>query len=368
VPSPLLEVWPALGGRFDAVSLGNFPTPVERLGALETEGGAPLYVKRDDLSADVYGGNKVRTLEVLFARARAAGAREIIATGAFGSNHAVATVLHARRAGLDPGAVLFPQPPSFAALENLRVTLARSERLFVLPHWSLLPFGMWQARSADRSVMLPGGATPEGALGYVAAALELAGQVARGELPAPERVYIGIGSTCTSAGLLVGLAHAARLGLGFRAAPVLVAVRVTPWPVTSRFRILGLAVRASALLARLAGDPTLALSRSDLTGSLVLDGARLGPGYGEPSDSGLEALALFRKHGLFELDTTYSSKAAAGFLAGARAAATGPQLFWSTKSTRPLPSIDSAELAGAPGIARRWIARAESRGLARRLT
>jgi len=368
MPSPLLEVWPALRGRFDPISLGNFPTPVERLHALEAEvGGAPLYVKRDDLSAEAYGGNKVRTLEVLFARARATGAREIIATGAFGSNHAVATALHARRAGLSPGAVLFPQPPSFAALENFRVTLARSERLFVMPHWSLLPLGMWRAHGEGRSVMLPGGATPEGALGYVAAALELAEQVARGELPAPARIYVGIGSTCTTAGLLVGFTHAARLGLGFRKAPVVVAVRVTPWPVTGRFRILGLAVRASALLARLTGEPSLALTRSDLTRQLALDGARLGPGYGKPSGPGLEALALFRKHGLFELDTTYSSKAAAGFVAGARASAEGPALFWSTKSTLPLPTIDPAELANVPGVARRWIANAESHGFGHRV-
>ena len=366
--TPLAAVWPKLGARLDHVSLGSFPTPVERLSALEPEaGGAPLYVKRDDLSAEEYGGNKVRTLEVLFGRARAAGAREIIATGAFGSNHAVATVLHARRAGLAPGAVLFPQPPSFAALENLRVTLGRAERLVALPHWSLLPFGMWQASGERRSVMLPGGATPLGALGYVAAAFELAEQVTRGVLPAPRRVYIGIGSTCTTAGLLVGFAHAARLGLGFREAPELVAVRVTPWPVTSRFRILGLAVRASALLAELAAEPTLLLSRSELSPHLALDGSALGAGYGKPSEPGLAALASFRKHALFELDTTYSSKAAAGFLAGARRAPNDVALFWSTKSTRPLPNIEPAELAGAPAVARRWIASAQSRGFDRRV-
>jgi len=365
--SPLVTVWPQLGERFDPVSLGNFPTPIERLELLEPEvGGAPLYVKRDDLSAEAYGGNKVRTLEVLFARARALGAREIIATGAFGSNHAVATVLHARRAGLVPGAVLFPQPPSFAALENLRVTLARAERLFVMPHWSLLPLGMWRAWGAGRSVMVPGGATPEGALGYIAAALEVGEQVARGEMPAPERIYIGIGSSCTTAGLLVGFTLAARLGIGFRQAPVVVAVRVTPWPVTSRFRVLGLATRASSLLAELAGEPTLALTRRELTAGLAIDGAELGPGYGEPSGPGLAALSLFRKHGLFELDTTYSSKAAAGFLAGARQAQ-GPSLFWSTKSTRPLPVIEPAELAQAPGVARRWIAHAESHGYGERV-
>ncbi len=299
--SALAAFWPALGERIAHVSLGSFPTPVERLSVLERElGSAPLYVKRDDRSAEAYGGNKVRTLEVLFGRARALGAREIIATGAFGSNHAVATVLHARTAGLAPGAVLFPQPPSFAALENLRVTLAHAERLIVVPHWSLLPLGIGRALGKGRCLMLPGGATPEGALGYVAAAFELAEQVARGELVAPRRIFVGVGSTCTTAGLIVGFAHAKRLGIGFRDVPTVVAVRVTPWPITSRYRIVGLARRTSELLARLAGDPSLALSRRALATGLAIDGARLGPGYGEranpawPHSSSFERTASSR--------------------------------------------------------------------------
>jgi 1-aminocyclopropane-1-carboxylate deaminase/D-cysteine desulfhydrase-like pyridoxal-dependent ACC family enzyme len=357
----LFSTWPALKERLDAVALGNFPSPVERLGALERELGAgPLFVKRDDVSGDVYGGNKVRTLEVLFGRARAEGAREIIATGAFGSNHAVATVLHAPRAGLRPGAVVFPQPHSRAAAENLRVTLARAERVVALPHWSLVPFGMWRAAGAARVVMAPGGATPWGALGYVGAALELAAQVEHGELPAPRRIYVGVGSTCTTAGLVVGFAHAARLGLGFRTRPEVVAVRVTPWPVTSRFRIASLAQRTSELLSRLVDDASLALSTSELGRGFSVDGAELGPGYGEPSQSGLAAIELFRRLGLFALDTTYSGKAAAGFLAGARRERESPLLFWSTKSTRSLPEIADSELAKAPSVALRWLERAAS--------
>jgi D-cysteine desulfhydrase len=328
--------------------------------ALERElGAAPLYLKRDDLSSPIYGGNKVRTLEVLFGAARAAGARTIVATGAFGSNHAVATVLHAARAGLEPGAILFPQPASWAALENLRVSLARARFLSVLRHWSLLPFAIWQTRGPERSVMLPGGATPDGALGYVAAALELAEQVASGVLAPPACVAVGIGSTCTTAGLLVGFAHAARLGVGFRVPPRVLAVRVTPWPVTSRFRILNLAVRTSRRLSELAGDAGLRLERSELSRLLELDGGQLGPGYGRPSTSGLAAIELFRKHRLFELDTTYSGKAFAGFAKLATRLREAPLVWWSTKSTAPLPRIDPSELDTAPKTARRWLAAAE---------
>ena len=95
------------------VRLGQWPTPVAPIA-----GHPDLWVKREDLTASAYGGNKVRTLEAMFGRARAAGATRIWATGAFGSNHVVATVVHARAVGLEAGALLFPQPPGEPAYAN----------------------------------------------------------------------------------------------------------------------------------------------------------------------------------------------------------------------------------------------------------
>lgn len=357
--APLFSVWPELRGRLEPVPLGELPTRVERFERLERAlGTAPLYVKRDDLSSPIYGGNKVRTLEVLFGLARARGFRSVTAVGAFGSNHAVATALHAPRVGLEPRAILFPQPASWAALENLRVTAARTETLDVLPHWSFVPFAMWRAARAGSFVMPPGGATPQGALGYVAAALELSLQVQRGELEPPRQIRVGVGSTCTTAGLLLGFSQAARLGIGFSDPPRLVAVRVTPWPITSRFRILGLAARTSRLLAELCGNPKLVRGERELAQNLEIDAHELGAGYGVPTARGREAIELFRETAGFGLDTTYSAKAAASVVRAATGA-TGPILFWSTKSSVALPAIADSELGGsAPGIVR-WIRNAE---------
>jgi D-cysteine desulfhydrase len=362
---PIFDAWPRLKGRVPWVELGDWPTPVESLAPVMAAIGArtEAFIKRDDVSSPVYGGNKVRTLEVLFAQAKAEGATHIYSTGAFGSNHAAATVLHAPRAGLVPGVVLFPQPASAAALENIRVIAARSRHNRALLHWSGLPFGMAAARRAHRNeerafVMVPGGATPHGALGYVSAALELAHQVRRGELPAPERIVIGVGSTCTSAGLLVGLHHAARLGIGFAGRPPqLVSVRVTPWPITSPIRIARLAAETSDLLAELASDRSLAIPYRELRERLTVDGRFLGWGYGRPTKSGREAIELFRARADMALDTTYSAKSAAALLAGARAGGTGPVLYWSTKSTVPLPDVHDGELEGAPPGMRRFIER-----------
>lgn len=360
----LFASWPELRERVPWVPLGELPTPIEPLEELAAalgRPGAPLFVKRDDVSSPVYGGNKVRTLEALFGRAKAEGATRIYSTGAFGSNHALATVLHAPRAGLEPGVILFPQPRSDCAVENLCAMLAARPVVRALPHWSFLPLGMAMTARAERragrcaSIMVPGGATPEGALGYVSAALELARQVEQGALPAPRTVLVGVGSTCTSAGLLVGL-HAARvLGLGWREPPRLVSVRVTPWPVTSALRILSLARRVASLLAELTGEPSLRFERRALASRFEVDGSQLGRGYGHATPAGLEAIALLRETAGLDVDTTYGAKSAAAAIARVRAGLDGPLVYWATKSTMPLPDASDADLSWAPRVMTRWI-------------
>ncbi len=349
--------------------LGAFPTPVQSLApvvrALGVEGEA--YVKRDDLSSDIYGGNKVRTLEVLFADALAQGATHIVSTGAFGTNHGAATVLHAPRVGLSPGLLIFPQPPSPTALLNYDVLTHADAEISTMAHWITLPFRMSALRVRERLrkrntyVMVPGGATPLGALGYVNAALELAHQVDAGECPAPGAIILAVGSTCTSAGLLLGTHIAARMGLGWTKPPRIIAVRVTPWPVTSPVMITRLAVHASELLERLTGE--YAFGYAELRQGLEVDAHELGRGYGFATSAGTEAIDLFGAIDTprpLTLDTTYSGKAAASLIRRLRKRSpepAGPAIFWSTKSTAPLPAITgNAELNW---IGRRWRQRAQ---------
>ena len=351
---PLFEFAPTL--RVPVAPLGEWPTPLTPALALESalRSRAALYIKRDDLSSPIYGGNKVRCLEFLFGEALESEATHIEATGAFGTNHGVATALHAPRVGLEAGATIYPQPKSRAAADNLRVLGAACES-FAAPHWSSLPFAV-AARHAQlwmrgQSVywMVPGGATPRGALAYVSAAIELALQVESGEMPPPHKIFVGAGSTCTAAGLLCGLTLATRRGLLPRA-PQLVAVRVTPWPVTSKRRIVDLAYRAGVELAART-DADWRCSRRELGARLTVNGSELGPGYGESTRAGREAMDLFRRHEGIELDTTYSAKVAAAFLKCSRVEE-GPILFWSTKSTAPLPSPSDGRLSP---LARRWL-------------
>lgn len=367
---PLFELVPPIASRVARVALGNFPTPVEPLESVSRElaaSASEAWVKRDDISSPIYGGNKVRTLELLLGEARALGCSRVLATGALGSNHALACALHAPQVGLAPGALLFPQPISRAAFLNLRALVDTGASLHAIPHWSALPFGMaWHrlAHAGERPyVMPPGGATPLGALGYVSAGLELARQIAAHDLPLPRKVIVGVGSTCTSAGLLVGLALAGHFRLGFEPGtrPRLTSVRVSPWPVTSRLRILRLATRTARLVHELSGATLPLFDSATLGARFEVDAGYLGPGYGEPSKAGNETEALWRRLGLPELDSTYSAKAASRVVAGLRAREPGPLLFWSTKSSVPLPvrSPPSASSSPVPARLRAWLFLAE---------
>jgi D-cysteine desulfhydrase len=366
---PLLECWPSLRGKVRFAALAELPTPVQSLEPLLASlghSGVEAWDKRDDLSSRLYGGNKVRTLEALFGDALGRDATHVYSTGAYGSNHAAAAAIHAPRVGLTAGAALYPQPPSRSALANLELLLSRMEaaNLHDLPHWSALPAGIaWTLLSARRrgqraALMVPGGAVPEGALGYVSAALELAQQVAAGELPAPRTIVLAAGSNCTTAGLLLGCRLAVRLGIGLRKVPTIVAVRVTPWPVTSRTRIVGLAQRTSEHLARLAADESLAFSGGELGAALQIDAGYIGRGYGLGTMAGAVAAERFAAQAGHGLETTYSGKSAAAALDRAVARRGVPLLYWSTKTSAPHPPPDPAAIAAATPRMSRWMRRA----------
>jgi D-cysteine desulfhydrase len=337
----LFDYFPALRGRVPWVSLGALPTPVDDATRVLSAAALPgeLWLKRDDLSSPIYGGNKLRLLEHLLGEAQQAGVTRVYSAGAVGSNFAVATALHAPRVGLAPGAICFPESLTPDGEQSHRVVSARA-RVVEIAHWSLLPVAAERVRRRDEQqghrarVLSQVSLGPEALLGYVAAGLELAQQVARGECPAPARVVLPIGSAATSAGILAGLSLGRKLGIG-RAAPSLAAVRIAAWPLSRRARVVSLAVDALARLAELCGNAGLALGKPELLPvSVITD--QLGRGYPHATPAGSSARAAFTEAGFAILDDTYSAKAAAHLLSSATSA-TGPVLLWCTKSSAPLP-------------------------------
>ncbi len=365
----LFQLLPELARSIPWVRLGDWPTAVEPMDALTAElGGAPVFVKREDQSSTVYGGNKVRTLESVMARARAANADRLWATGAYGSNHALAAVLHAPTAGLLGGIAVFPQPLTRAATTNLRAALSVSPRIYLMSSALSVPAAMTWLRhrpGRERSfVMAPGGASPEGGLGALSAALELAMQIEAGDCPAPARIVLAVGSACTAAGMVAGLHLAERLGVGFgpgRAPiPRISAVRVTPWPITSQTRIALMARHTIRLLAKLGIDAAKRITVRAMRASLDMEGGDLGGGYGKPTARGYRAIEVFRRAGGPPLDVVYTAKSAAAFLDIARRPSDGPILYWATKSSAPLPTATEAQIAAAPRALRKWLGRMPS--------
>jgi D-cysteine desulfhydrase len=345
----LLRQLPQLARRVPWARLGTWPTPLVEARLA----GQPVWIKREGDSSALYGGNKVRTLEAWLGHARARGARRIWAIGAYGSNHAIATVLHARALGLDAGAILFPQPGSEWAFENAGALIGYRAPLVRLRSVVEVPFvgALIAAREHDSIVMPPGGATPIGTLGALSAALEVSEQIAEGRAPVPSRIVVPAGSTCTTAGLLAGFALARALGTWRGHVPIIHAVRVTPWPVTSRTMILQLAALTLVRIARLGGPYVSPLGNM----RLVIDRREIGRGYGRITKRGAAAMEQCARGGWPRLDGVYSGKAASALVRLLRED-DGPLVFWATKSevVMPPPSIDA--LRAAPRALVEWLA------------
>lgn len=339
---------PRLAAAVPWVELGTWPTPLRRMSIA----GRDVWIKHEGESNPIYGGNKIRTLEAWFGHARDRGATKIWGIGAYGSNHVVAMLIHAARAGLTGGAILFPQPPSPWALENCGAIVDTGCDVVRLRSVVEVPFvGLSIARRDRRAVVMPpGGATPVGTFGALAAAFELAEQIEAGLAPPPARIVLPLGSTCTGAGLLAGLQLAHAAGVWRWPVPIVHGVRVTPWPVTSRRLIAHLARATLARVARL-GGPRVSIELGELMSRLVVDGRELGAGYGRPTPQSVAAMSTLRGP---RLDGVYSAKAAAAMLRLHREGV-GPLVFWATKSEAVLGSPTLAALGAAPRPLVAWL-------------
>jgi D-cysteine desulfhydrase len=318
--------------RGTRLALGRYPTPVERIEVASGSGSGRvrLWVKRDDRTSDLYGGNKVRKLELLLGAARDAGKARVLTVGAVGSHQVVATAIYGAREGFAVEAVLVPQPASPHAELNLRVALAYGLEATACPAWSLAPAYVASRWSSDAYFVPLGGSNPLGSLGFVDAAHELAAQVRAGELAEPDVVVVAMGSGGTAAGLAVGFEQA---GLRTRVLGVAVA---PPTPVLRH-----MARRLAQKTAAVAGLPVAAGLRA--AKRIDVDGKWIGRGYGYATPEGRAATEVAARAGL-TLDATYTAKA---FARAREESAAREVLYWHTLSTAPLEPLLAER--GEPG-------------------
>lgn len=333
----LFNQYPKLESKLPRYILTQLPTPVsDAENCVEHIHAERLYIKRDDLTGEVYGGNKVRKLEFLLGKALAEGVKEVVTFGYAGSNHALATAIYAKKAGLKATSVLLPQTNAHYVQRNIRAAVSAGARLKLKPNdkaiaaWVAVDQFFGLLRSGKRPMLIPpGGSSPVGVIGFINAGLELADQVRNGVLEKPNRIYMPISSMGSAVGLYMGL-QLAEMEIPIHA------VRVVERKYTNEERIHRLLSKTNSLLHESdPGIPNVSLDDE----LLILRHEYLGNGYAQFTEKGMEAVRFLAEKMEIPLEGTYSGKALSCLIDdGAKGHLRGQKvLYWNTHNSRDFP-------------------------------
>ncbi len=337
--------FPAIGRRLPTAGLLDAPTPLTRHELI----GAALYVKHDERSGRLYGGNKVRKLDYLLADAKRRGKQSIATFGAVGSHHALATAIYARSMGFDPVCFLGHQASTEHVYETLAAHVAIGTRIVRFSGSGAAARQiLFDTLRGRRARLIPtGGSSWLGTVGFINAGLELARQL---ETPGKElRVYVANGTTGTAGGLALGLALA---GVDAEVH----AIRVTSDEFASAASLRALMQKTTLRLHGI--DPGFPADLAERARVVNRD-EFVGRGYTHPtaaSDAALEKATAF---GL-ALESTYTAKAFAAVVADATPGQSA--VFWNTFSAVPLPTVSGVTLAdtGLPADFARYFPAADA--------
>ena len=307
------------------LSFGHYPTPIEELPRFRQLLGtnAPrIFIKRDDYTGMGFGGNKVRKLEYILAKAKADGADVAVSCGGVKSNHARVTAAMCARIGLrcvlvlNQAAVMYDglNPASLVAdqmygAEIIRVA-NREERIATMDAVT----ERLKTESHNVAVIPLGGSVPLGALGFVRAIGEAKAQLEAMNLKI-DAIFHSSSSGGTQAGIVSGLQL---FGLnGVRDIGVS--------PDDSSESIGGEVRRVIHGVGEMLGV--------ELNDQVTVLDEYTGEGYGIPSPAGEEALAMLARAEGVVLDPVYTAKAMAALIDWVRAGKLGKDdtvLFWHT--------------------------------------
>ena len=288
------------------------PTPIEPMPRLRGAlgGGPQLLIKRDDAIAFGFGGNKVRKLALVAARAQAEGADTLITAGGVQSNHARATAAAAAKLGMR--AVLVANGTTANALlarllgaEVIHVA-AREARAAKMEEIA-------ERLRADgrRPFTIPiGASTPLGALGYVLAVAELVEQI-----PPPDVIIHSTSSGGTQAGLVAGCRL---LGLPTRVIGISADDSATSLQSTIDAIVNGIADLIETNRDRIRHQSDAGPPFQGGRPAIEVDDSFVGDGYGIPTTASREAIELAARCEAMFLDPTYTAKAMAGLIAYVR--------------------------------------------------
>ncbi len=294
--------------RFPRVRLGHMNTPLELLPRLtEALDGPEIWIKRDDCTGLSTGGNKTRKLEYLMAEAQENRADIVMTQGATQSNHARQTAAAAAKLGIKCHIILEDRTGMTdlsyrengnVLLNNLHGASMEHRGTGLDMNAELKKVGEGYKNNGHRVYIIPGGGSnPTGALGYANCAQEIISQSTDIGIQIDQIVH-ATGSAGTQAGLITGLkalnAQIPLLGIGVRAPKE-----------KQEDNVYNLA----CLTAEKLGCAGVVL-REDV----IANCDYVGPGYGLPAKSTLEAIDIFARLEGILLDPVYSGKGAAGLI------------------------------------------------------
>ncbi|MGB6680172.1 MAG: pyridoxal-phosphate dependent enzyme [Candidatus Bathyarchaeia archaeon] len=345
---PLFDEYPLLAEKLHHISLGDFPTPIGRLDRLGQDIGLnQLFIKRDDLSGGIYGGNKVRKLEFLLADALHKDVKEVLTFGYAGSNHATATAIYAQKLGLRSISMLMSQPNAHYVRRNLLLSHYCRAELHQYRNITLTVFATFHQLLRHRlkygdfpQMIQAGGSSPLGNVGFVNATFELKKQIEEGKMPEPDLIYVASGTMGTAVGLILGLKVA---NLKSR----VVCIRTANEKFVNVKRGLKLLRETNSLLCSLDPSfPHIEFSREDVNIRHDFFGQR----YALFTEEGIAAVRRMNKSEGMQLDGTYTGKTLAALINDAEKCDLKNQvvLFWNTYNSKDfshmIASIDYREL------------------------
>ena len=293
--------------------IATLPTPLEDMPRLSAALGGPrLLVKRDDHTGLALGGNKARHLEYRVADALARGCDSFVVVNVAQSNHARLHAAAAARFGLKMY-ILRPGPVDAPAQGNLLLDHLFGATIVPLGEMSneerearLDAFLAELAARGERPYVYPRDprAQAMGVIAYLNAALELISQLEARRLRAD---HLFLASGCSAAGLALA---GKLLGAPYRVHAVSVdRNKAAIWDY----------MRAVATTAAAMVGLPMTLEHGDVD----IHDEYVGPGYGQPTEAGLEAMLLAARTEALVLDPVYTGKALSALIGEARAGAIG---------------------------------------------
>lgn len=301
--------------RVPRIPLAHLPTPLEllpRFSQAVSSNGPRVWIKRDDCTGLMFGGNKARHNEFLIADALAKGADLVVWGAGVQSNNCRQTAAACAKVGLDIHLVLGRGKPASGPdvvqgnllldqIVGASVEIVEEAVGPALDQKISEVAERFRAKGRkvyvwDRPVVLP-----LAALSYTLCVAEIVEQSSASGFQ-PAAVYVS-SSGSTGAGVALG---AKALGLPYPVKSIAPMI----WPWDSQQELSATANRAAELVGietRLTPDDILFI------------GDYLGPGYGQPSDAGIEAMTLLARTEGILVEHVYTAKALSGLIDHIRA-------------------------------------------------